>query len=70
MPKTVLALNGWSVELRANGYWYFGETYRDDPEDYRGPYSSMTSVALMIARETVKEIMRRRNRLVDASPAE
>src|SRR5690242_17845340 len=32
------------------------------PDQYRGPYSSMTSVTLMIAREMTKENVRRRER--------
>jgi hypothetical protein len=62
MPKLTLALNGWSVERRGE-CWYFGETYRDRPDEYRGPYSSLTSVSLMIAREMVKEALRRQKRL-------
>jgi hypothetical protein len=62
MPKSIFALNGWSVEQRGE-YWWYGDTYRDRPDQFRGPYSSMTSVALMIAREMTKEIVRRKDRL-------
>ena len=62
MPRQTFALNGWSVEQRGE-YWWYGDTYRDRPDQFRGPYSSMTSVTLMIAREMVREVIRRRERL-------
>jgi hypothetical protein len=73
MNKLTFALNNWTAEQRSNGYWYYGDTYRDKPEQYRGPYSSQMSVCLMIAREMTKEIARRRQRLEPSmaqSPAE
>ena len=68
MPKLTFALNHWTAEQRGK-YWYYGDTYRDEPSKYRGPYSSMTSVTLMIAREMTKEIVRRRER-ISPHPAE
>lgn len=68
MPRATFALNMWSVEQRG-GYWYYGDTYRDKPEEFRGPYSSLTSVTLMLAREMLKEVARRRQRMFP-SPAE
>lgn len=65
MPRTTLALNGWSVEQRGE-YWWYGDTYRDRPDQFRGPYSSLVSVTLMIAREMTKEAIRRRERLNSA----
>ncbi len=67
MARLTFALNNWTAEQRSNGYWYYGDTYRDAPEQYRGPYSSMASVTLMIAREMTREIVRRTERL--APPA-
>jgi hypothetical protein len=58
----------WTAEQRGQ-YWYYGDTYRDRPEQFRGPYSSMTSVTLMIAREMTREIVRRKERALP-SPAE
>jgi hypothetical protein len=69
MPKSTFALNHWTAEQRGNGYWYYGDTYRDRPDQFRGPYSSMTSVTLMIAREMMKEIVRRQERM-NHQPAE
>lgn len=68
MPRTAFALSHWTAEQRGQ-YWYYGDTYRDRPDQYRGPYSSMTSVTLMIAREMTKEIVRRQERL-KPNPAE
>jgi hypothetical protein len=66
MPRTTFALSNWTAEQRPNGLWWFGDTYGDEPKDYRGPYSSVASVTLMIARELAKEIVRRRERMVGA----
>jgi hypothetical protein len=53
------ALADYSVEGR-NGRWYFWRTARfGDKEERRGPYSSMASVTLMIARSLKSEIARR-----------
>jgi hypothetical protein len=61
MPKSTFALGYWSVEQRG-AYWYYGATYRDRPDQYRGPYPSLTSVTLMVAREMTREVVRRRER--------
>ena len=54
--KRVYALREWTVELRARGWFYF-RTYGEKEE--KGPYRSMASVTLMIARELLREITRR-----------
>jgi hypothetical protein len=54
--KRVYALKEFSVEHRAKG-WFFRKTYSDD--NWKGPYSSMASVTLMVARELKKELTRR-----------
>jgi hypothetical protein len=59
------ALNSWTVEQRGS-YWYYGETYRDERDAYRGPYSSLVSVTLMIAREMIREVARRKKRMESA----
>jgi hypothetical protein len=59
--RPIFALNSWSAELRRDG-WYYGDTYREDKSQFRGPYSSIASVTLMIAREMTKEINRRQQR--------
>lgn len=40
------------------------------PHKYSGPYSNLTSVTLMIAREMMKEILCRRDRMKAHIPAE
>ena len=54
-------LQNWSVQRRAKGWYIAKPTTRFDKErpKWRGPYSSATSVSLMIARELKKEILRR-----------
>lgn len=57
--RRVYALAEFTVERRARG-WYFARTSRfGERHEERGPYSSEMSVALMIAREIVREILRR-----------
>ena len=68
MPKSIFALNNWTAEQRSNGHWYYGDTYRDTPQQFRGPYKSIASVTLMIAREMTREILRRQQRMT--APAE
>lgn len=55
--KRKYALNDYTVEWRVKG-WYFGRPYQTGRE-YRGPYSSITSVTLSIARLMRREIERR-----------
>jgi hypothetical protein len=55
--KRKYALADFSVELRARG-WYFGRQY-DPANKYRGPYNSIASVTLMIARQLRREVERR-----------
>jgi hypothetical protein len=60
--RPIFALNSWTVEERPNG-WFFRETYGEDRTQFRGPYSSLASVTLMIARELSREVVRRHKRL-------
>ena len=55
--KRVYALAEWTVECRAKG-WYFWRTY-GDKTDAKGPYSSLSSVTLMIARNLKREVAKR-----------
>jgi hypothetical protein len=59
--RTIYTLGDWVVEYRQNG-WYF-TTYRDrrDGRSYKGPYKSVMSVTLTIARMMRREIEARRN---------
>jgi hypothetical protein len=57
--KHTYALADFTVERRPKG-WYFTRTARyGDRAEWRGPYSSIASVSLMVARELSKEIARR-----------
>ena len=57
--RPVCALQGFTVERRARG-WYFAKTYmHGDKPEWKGPYRSEASVTLMIARELRREIKRR-----------
>lgn len=50
-------LTDYTVERRPRG-WYFGRPY-ERPNAYLGPYVSIASVTLMIARQLRKEVERR-----------
>lgn len=53
------ALADYTVEGRADN-WFFWKTARyGDEEERRGPYSSIASVTLMIARELKREVKKR-----------
>ena len=57
--RRIYALADYTVERTGKG-WYFGRTSRfGDMHAMKGPYSSERSVALMIARELLKEIVKR-----------
>ena len=50
----------FSTVERTHRGWYFGRTSRfGEINGVKGPYSSERSVALMIARELIKEIIKR-----------
>lgn len=50
-------LMDYTVEKRHRG-WYFGRPYQP-PKSYVGPYASVSSVTLMIARQLKREVERR-----------
>lgn len=56
--KRKYALSDFSVEYRAGKGWYYGSQLAPK-SDYKGPYSSIASVTLMIARNLRKEVERR-----------
>ena len=57
--RRVYALADYTVERTSKG-WYFGRTSRfGEMHAMKGPYSSERSVALMIARELLNEIVKR-----------
>ena len=57
--RRIYALADYTVERTGKG-WYFGRTSRFGyMHTMKGPYSSERSVALMIARELLNEIVKR-----------
>jgi hypothetical protein len=57
--RFMYALTGRTVEKRGQG-WYFAESAkRHRNGDWRGPYRSEASVAMMIARQLRREIAER-----------
>ena len=57
--RRIYALADYTVERTARG-WFYGRTSRfGDLHGLKGPYSSERSVALMIARELLNEIVKR-----------
>ena len=57
--KRTYILAEYTVEHKKDG-WYFGRTARyEDKEERKGPYGSIASVTLVIARELKREIVRR-----------
>ena len=55
--QRIYALADYTVESRAKG-WYFGRPFQAKSE-FKGPYASVSSVTLMIARQLRKEVERR-----------
>jgi hypothetical protein len=57
--RRIYALADYTVERTHRG-WYYARTSRfGELNGMKGPYSSERSVALMIARELLKEIVKR-----------
>lgn len=49
----------YTVEHKSDG-WYFGRTSRyGDKDERKGPYASIASVTLVIARQLKREIAKR-----------
>ena len=57
--KRVYKLAEYTVERRESG-WYFGRSaHFGDKQEMRGPYGSISSVTLVIARQLKREIAKR-----------
>jgi hypothetical protein len=62
--RFIYALADWTVEKRADG-WYFSRSANHHTKgDWRGPYRSEASVAMMIAQQLRREITERYERQV------
>ena len=57
--KRTYALADYTVEGRADKWFYWKTARYGDKEERRGPYSSIASVTLMVARELKREITKR-----------
>ncbi len=58
-PRTY-ALTAWSMEKRPKGWFIFKTPFFNDPKATElGPYSSIGSASMMIARELAREVVRR-----------
>jgi hypothetical protein len=60
--RFIYALADWTVEKRADGWHFARSSTRHSKGGWKGPYSSVDSVAMMIARELRKEIAKRYER--------
>lgn len=57
--KKVIPLSTWSLERRGP-YWHITKpAFFTDPAAEKGPYSSIMSACLMIARELAREAVRK-----------
>lgn len=60
--RRIYALDMFTVEDR-NAKWYYSRSaYHGNKHQWKGPYGSMTSVTLMIARQLRREIVKRGER--------
>lgn len=57
--RFIYALCDWTVEKRANGWYFARSANRHANGNWRGPYRSEASVAMMIARQLRREITER-----------
>jgi len=57
--KRLYRLSEFKVEHRDDGWYFTRAAFHGDREGWRGPYSSIPSLTLVIARELRREIMRR-----------
>jgi hypothetical protein len=60
--RFIYALADWTVEKRAGGWYFSRSANRHDSGDWKGPYRSEASVAMMIARQLRREIVERHGR--------
>jgi hypothetical protein len=57
---TSYALTAWNIEKREKGWFIYRTPFFSDPRaTERGPYSSIMSACLMIARELAREAVKR-----------
>jgi hypothetical protein len=57
--KRTYALQDFTVEGKGDKWFYWRTARYGDKEQRKGPYSSIASVTLMIARELKREVVKR-----------
>jgi hypothetical protein len=57
-----ITLPTYSLEKRKDGWYFSAPTFFSAPSDPKGPYSSIMSACLMIARELAREAVRKQQR--------
>jgi hypothetical protein len=60
--RYIYALTDWTVEKRERGWYFARSANRHGNGDWKGPYRSEASVAMMIARQLRREIADRYRR--------
>ena len=54
-----IVLPTYSLEKRKGGWYILTPTFFSEPTEARGPYSTIISACLMIARELAREAVRK-----------
>ena len=67
--RFVYALTGWTVEKREKGWYFARSANRHNKGEWRGPYRSEASVAMMIARQLRREIVERYQHQMHGRPS-
>lgn len=57
-----ITLPTYSLEKRKDGWYFFAPTFFSEPSAPKGPYGSIMSACLMIARELAREAVRKQTR--------
>jgi hypothetical protein len=65
--RYIYALTDWTVEKRADGWYFAKSANRHSKDDWRGPYRSDASVTMMIARQLRREIRDRHGPRIEGS---
>ena len=67
--RYIYALADFTVEKRGDGWYFARSARRHTGGDWKGPYRSEASVAMMIARQLRREISERHRRQLNGSAA-
>ncbi len=61
-PKSIYMLSTWSIEKRGKRWYIIKPSFFADPKIEKGPYGTIMSACLMIARELAAEAVSRHNK--------